>query len=107
MKENAQRILGTCCTTAQCRAARANSLKVKHFLEIRWKTKLKNIFKECLDLDKNDYCSYWSSIGECEANPYFMLLECRWSCSFCPSQIPQEATGNFTLLHKIAALDVF
>ncbi|CAE7323392.1 P4H1 [Symbiodinium natans] len=34
-------------------------------------------------VDGNDQCAYWAVIGECEANPRFMLEVCRASCHVC------------------------
>ncbi|CAE7701894.1 P4H1, partial [Symbiodinium pilosum] len=34
--------------------------------------------------DGNNQCAYWAAIGECEANPRFMLEVCRASCHVCP-----------------------
>jgi hypothetical protein len=31
--------------------------------------------------DKNQYCAYWASIGECSKNPNYMLPNCCASCS--------------------------
>ncbi|XP_066297394.1 uncharacterized protein [Branchiostoma lanceolatum] len=33
--------------------------------------------------DDNDYCAAWANIGECEANPNYMLYNCRLSCGVC------------------------
>jgi len=35
----------------------------------------------CGDLNMN--CRYWASIGQCESNPGFMLINCRESCDAC------------------------
>ena len=36
---------------------------------------------DCVDL--NGSCAYWASIGECEANPGYMLRNCKKSCNVC------------------------
>jgi len=33
--------------------------------------------------DDNQNCEYWASVGECEANPAYMLVNCRKSCGVC------------------------
>lgn len=38
-------------------------------------------FATCEDQDKD--CSYWAKIGECDANPMFMLYNCQVSCNAC------------------------
>lgn len=35
----------------------------------------------CENLD--DDCEYWSSAGECQNNPNFMLKKCRKACGVC------------------------
>ena len=35
-------------------------------------------------IDNNGYCPYWAGIGECEANPNYMLVHCKLSCGVCP-----------------------
>lgn len=30
--------------------------------------------------DNNEHCSYWASVGECNANPNYMLAHCALSC---------------------------
>lgn len=34
-------------------------------------------------LDENEYCIFWTSIGECGRNAFFMRWQCRKSCNFC------------------------
>jgi len=34
-------------------------------------------------VDNNVNCPYWASIGECAANPAYMLHHCRYSCDVC------------------------
>ena len=34
-------------------------------------------------VDNNDDCPNWASIGECEANPSYMLSNCKLSCKVC------------------------
>eukprot|EP00435_Cladocopium_sp_Y103_P027921 s2245_g6.t3 len=34
--------------------------------------------------DHNDQCGYWAAIGECQANPKYMLVMCQKSCHSCP-----------------------
>ena len=38
---------------------------------------------DCEDFNPTD-CEYWADIGECEANPGFMLEACPKSCDACP-----------------------
>ena len=33
--------------------------------------------------DSNENCSYWASVGECDANPGYMLVNCKMSCDQC------------------------
>jgi len=40
--------------------------------------------------DENYYCQYWSSIGECQRNPYYMLVHCKKSCKACTVQCKDE-----------------
>ena len=43
--------------------------------------------------DMNETCDYWASLGECDANPKYMLHNCRKSCHVChwtKSQITRE-----------------
>lgn len=41
-----------------------------------------NLFNIIISLsDLNEHCSYWASIGECSANPSYMLNNCQKSCS--------------------------
>eukprot|EP00931_Biecheleriopsis_adriatica_P042412 TRINITY_DN24174_c0_g2_i1.p1 TRINITY_DN24174_c0_g2~~TRINITY_DN24174_c0_g2_i1.p1 ORF type:complete len:363 (-),score=57.55 TRINITY_DN24174_c0_g2_i1:14-1081(-) len=35
-------------------------------------------------LDRDTQCPYWAAIGECEANPRYMLVNCQISCHTCP-----------------------
>ena len=35
----------------------------------------------CEDLDED--CDFWSTSGECQKNPKFMLKKCRKSCGVC------------------------
>ncbi len=34
--------------------------------------------------DRNTECGYWASIGECQKNEPYMLVQCKRSCSQCP-----------------------
>jgi len=34
-------------------------------------------------VDQNENCASWSSIGECEENPGYMLVSCPFSCNMC------------------------
>ena len=42
---------------------------------------------DCVDFNQTD-CAYWAGIGECEANPGFMLESCPQSCGTCPEPEP-------------------
>ncbi|XP_072014278.1 uncharacterized protein [Amphiura filiformis] len=44
-------------------------------------------------INNNDECDYWFEIGECIANPDYMLLNCQKSCGLC-----QDYEGKTTLL---------
>ena len=33
--------------------------------------------------DDNTNCQYWASVGECNANPNYMLVKCKKSCEAC------------------------
>ena len=33
--------------------------------------------------DSHEKCNYWSSVGECENNPNWMLKNCEVSCNSC------------------------
>ncbi|XP_078605992.1 uncharacterized protein LOC144878844 [Branchiostoma floridae x Branchiostoma japonicum] len=35
--------------------------------------------------DNNANCAYWAGIGECQANPNYMLSYCQLSCNVCPT----------------------
>lgn len=35
-------------------------------------------------VDDHESCSYWASLGECNANPSYMLDNCKKSCNNCP-----------------------
>ena len=34
--------------------------------------------------DKENDCNQWADLGECEANPKYMLTNCPVSCKSCP-----------------------
>jgi glutathione peroxidase len=42
-------------------------------------------------LDQNEQCSYWASVGECDKNPNYMLVNCAKSCDLLQSQ---KSLGN-------------
>ena len=44
---------------------------------------------DCQDLNGN--CEYWASIGECQANPGYMLPNCPKSCNTCGSSCIDES----------------
>ena len=44
--------------------------------------------------DKHRMCPEWSLIGECEANPNFMLQECKKSCRLCMSELCHDKLTN-------------
>ena len=35
----------------------------------------------CVDDDR--YCRVWAAMGDCQANPRFMLVHCKKSCGEC------------------------
>ncbi|VDK74834.1 unnamed protein product, partial [Onchocerca ochengi] len=38
-------------------------------------------------LDKNLFCSYWASIGECNTGSKFMMIFCKQSCNMCGNKL--------------------
>lgn len=40
-----------------------------------------SVRKECKN--RHPQCAYWAAIGECEANPKYMILQCAPSCQTC------------------------
>merc|ERR1712226_691568 len=44
--------------------------------------------------DENQNCGSWAASGQCEANPAYMLVNCRLSCGVCspPTQAPAPPT---------------
>jgi len=44
---------------------------------------------DCQDDHQN--CFVWASVGECDANPVYMLRSCRRSCKHCPDQAEELA----------------
>eukprot|EP00913_Durusdinium_trenchii_P022950 g21550.t1 len=36
--------------------------------------------------DRNAQCGYWAAIGECQANPSYMLVMCQHSCHSCDKE---------------------
>ena len=61
---------------------------------------------------EHELCSYWAAIGECHANPEFMLYECAPSCQSCdqldwnlrcwfdPSHVLWNSTGQVHALKE-------
>jgi prolyl 4-hydroxylase len=43
--------------------------------------KFKSVRADCVN--QNELCLYWAAIGECEANPDFMTMQCAPSCLTC------------------------
>jgi len=41
----------------------------------------KSVRNECKN--RHPQCAYWAAIGECEANPRYMVLQCAPSCQTC------------------------
>merc|ERR1712241_419795 len=39
-------------------------------------------------VDNNVDCTYWANLGECEANPGYMLVNCPVACGVCPAPTP-------------------
>ena len=37
-------------------------------------------------IDEHENCKGWAKVGECEANPKYMLVSCRRSCNVCKSE---------------------
>lgn len=42
--------------------------------------------------DNSQYCSYWAKAGECESNPEYMKVQCKFSCALCPPSPPPPPT---------------
>jgi len=42
------------------------------------------VLTECKDTEKE--CEYWAGLGECDANPNYMRVNCALSCNSCPEQ---------------------
>ena len=57
--------------------------------------------------DENNYCQYWSSIGECQKNPAYMLVKCKKSCKVCTGKkIPNQSFYHeieLTTLKRVSA----
>jgi len=45
--------------------------------------------QQCTDANQN--CADWAANGECEANPAYMLVNCRQSCGACTTTAPTPA----------------
>ena len=62
---------------------------------------------DCFD-DEVDACPDWAASGECNINPTYMLVHCRYSCQTCydivdgHGGIVQVAPGSSELRHRIA-----
>mmetsp|Transcript_8757 Transcript_8757/g.10692 ORF Transcript_8757/g.10692 Transcript_8757/m.10692 type:complete len:93 (+) Transcript_8757:22-300(+) len=52
--------------------------------------------------DQNENCDYWSSIGECEKNPGYMLTSCAKSCS---RQLPSGPIPSS--FYELSAYDAY
>ena len=50
----------------------------------------------CRDVSPAHDCQYWSTMGECTANPDFMNLNCAKSCGFCSSteEVKDDVLGG-------------
>jgi len=44
--------------------------------------------------DKEPRCRTWANIGECDANPGFMRLSCKWSCKVPGCEHPRQDTED-------------
>eukprot|EP00058_Branchiostoma_floridae_P004080 XP_002589568.1 hypothetical protein BRAFLDRAFT_81525 [Branchiostoma floridae] len=44
--------------------------------------------------DNNANCGYWAGIGECQANPNYMLSYCQLSCNVCPTGLTSECVSQ-------------
>ena len=53
-----------------------------------------------VDRDKHDNCADWANMGECRANPNFMLIQCAASCYEAERAAKQDA-------EQVAAVDSF
>jgi ShK domain-like len=54
--------------------------------------------------DQHEQCPYWSSIGECDANPNYMLQKCAKSCGSCDKSDDTTASSSSRTL--IETVDV-
>lgn len=60
----------------------ANIAKTKEYMiEVFNNETLRSIRNECKV--RNELCAFWAAIGECEANPPYMLMQCAPSCQTC------------------------
>nr|XP_006819793.1 PREDICTED: zinc metalloproteinase nas-15-like [Saccoglossus kowalevskii] len=52
-------------------------------------TKCKKTCNLCTEdcVDTNERCASWAADGECQANPTYMLENCKQSCAECPSSV--------------------
>ncbi|PAV56798.1 hypothetical protein WR25_05054 [Diploscapter pachys] len=68
---------------------------------------LSDDFLKCLPIDqkccdRNSNCGPWAALGECEANPDWMLINCKISCKSCQSVFsqahisPRPSSGQFS-----------
>lgn len=48
-------------------------------------------------VDKHDTCGHWASIGECDANPGYMHLNCAVSCDSCGKLDPARCVRSLTV----------
>ena len=47
-------------------------------------------------LDNNESCASWAATGECQANPDYMLSECKKSCNICQQVSTIPSANNQT-----------
>ena len=50
-------------------------------------------------MDSHEQCSHWASLGECNANPVYMLPNCQKSCNNCPGSV-DDSIGTSLLDEK-------
>uniref|UniRef100_A0A0M3IK56 ShKT domain-containing protein n=1 Tax=Ascaris lumbricoides TaxID=6252 RepID=A0A0M3IK56_ASCLU len=49
--------------------------------------------------DEHEWCRFWASIGECEANPAWMKINCQLACNSC--RAPGGAQETITVTTEL------
>mmetsp|Transcript_62139 Transcript_62139/g.148206 ORF Transcript_62139/g.148206 Transcript_62139/m.148206 type:complete len:339 (-) Transcript_62139:195-1211(-) len=50
--------------------------------------------------DQDWQCKYWAAIGECDKNPRYMHVMCKFSCRLCPSDSHVDDTWRYAALEN-------